>query len=126
MDQCINEYVELRLEMWARWYATNADFGLGYPNQSLEGRVISNGGVLIRSFGSKPLHTNESAEEIESLVCVLSRQNEKLANALREYYFGQGTVKQRAKKINTSCTQFKVFVDMAKQWLIGRLTINLQ
>lgn len=125
METYIMEYIELRLEIWAKWYASIMDSGLGYPKQSLESRALENGGVLVRSFGPKSLPSNESAEEIESLVCQLAKQNSKLATALREFYFGQGTVKQRAKKINTSSTQFRVFVDMAKQWLIGRLTINI-
>lgn len=118
----INDYVNYRLDQWADWYLRNGGFGLGYPKKSVEGKLIDNGGVLIKS--TPYLACNASAEEIEHLVVELTKQNERLAQVLREQYFGLGTMPRKAKRLGFSYAYFRTQLDMAKQWMAGRLSIT--
>lgn len=122
MKKNIHTYIDYRLELWADWCVRILDFGLGYPRQSLESKAMQYGGVVISGNMPKTLPTNADAEEIETLICDLAKQNLKLANALRVYYLEPGPIKSKAKKLSISYSQFKVFVDMGKQWITGRLT----
>lgn len=114
-------YINERLSKWADWYIYHGDFGIGYPHKSVEARLIEGGGLVFRS-NTHHIPSNELAEETEKLVNELALQNHRLANALREYYFGMGSMTCKAQRVGLSTTHFKVQVDAAKQWLIGRLT----
>jgi len=125
MQNDVIQYVERRLEEWADWYLRYNDFGLGYPKKSLEARLMETGGYLVKTTGPVYPPENVEAEEIEGLVAEIARQTPKLAQALRAQYFDRGTLPFKARKIGVSRTQFKVYVDMGKQWLAGRLSIRL-
>ena len=87
--------------------------------------ALQAGGYLIKTTGPIYPPENAEAEEIEALVSEIARQTPKLAQALRAQYFDRGTLPFKARKIGVSRTQFKVYVDMGKQWLAGRLSIKL-
>lgn len=74
------------------------------------------------SSGPKPLPCNEAAEEIEDLVKQMAEQNLTMADALRCQYFVTGTLRTRAARLKISHSHFKYYVDMAHQWLAGRLS----
>lgn len=122
----VNEYIDCRLDEWANWYLQYGDFGLGYPRRSIEGRLMDEGGVLIKSTASRDLLCNAEAEEIEKMVLELNQQNSRLAKVLRENYFGFGTCKSKAERLAMSYSSFKTHLDMAKQWLAGRLSTSYQ
>ena len=115
------QYVEMRLEQWADWYSRGNLFGLGYPSVSIEYRLIHEG-IVYREFGPKPIQRHEAAEEMESLVKEMAAQNENMALALRCQYFSHGSLRKKAKQLALSHTQFKYYLDMARQWLAGRLS----
>ena len=84
-------------------------------------------GVIIRNPGYSLLPTNESDEEIENLVSEMAQQNKTIALALRCHYFNRGSLRDKAKQlahmgVKMSHTQFKYYVDLAHQWLAGRLS----
>lgn len=115
------KYLEERLYQWAEWYSRGNFCGLGYPPYSLEYRIMREG-TLVRSTGSRPLPTNEAAEEIEALVVEMKNYNSDMALALRIHYFNRGSLRTKSKKLNISHMQYKRYVEMAHQWLTGRLT----
>jgi hypothetical protein len=121
IDSNITSYLNNRLNHWAKWFVYHGDFGLGFPHKSREGQLIDGGGISIRST-SHYIPSNSMAEETENLVKELANQNARLAEALREYYFGAGNMVYKAQHIGVSASHFKVYVDMAKYWLIGRLS----
>ena len=86
---------------------------------------METGGYLVKTTGPVYPAENVEAEEIEGLVAEIARQTPKLAQALRAQYFDKGTLPFKARKIGVSRTQFKVYVDMGKQWLAGRLSIRV-
>lgn len=115
------KYVEERLYQWAEWYSRSNFCGLGYPPYSLEYRIMREG-TIVRSTGPRPLPCNDAAEEIESLVVEMAQQNFNMAIALRCHYFNRGSLRSKSKKLNVSYTQYRHYVELAHQWLIGRLT----
>lgn len=115
-------YINNRLNYWAKWYTYHGDFGLGFPHKSREGQLMDNGGLVSSGSTRNYIPSNATAEETEILVKELAKQNAKLAEALREYYFGVGNMIYKAKRLGLSTSHFKVYVDMGKYWLIGRLT----
>jgi hypothetical protein len=116
-------YVERRLTQWSKWYSSGNYYGLGFHSESIE-YVLMTVGIMIKSTGPKPAPCNEKAEEIEMLVTEMACQNKKIAMALRSQYFGRGMLTERAKRLGVSYPQFKIYVDMARQWLAGRLSAN--
>lgn len=65
---------------------------------------------------------NPLAEETEFLICEIARQNKKIAEALRAQYLKPGTMQYKAKLLGYSSTQYKVYLEMGKQWLNGRFS----
>jgi hypothetical protein len=114
-------YVERRLDHWAKWYSSGNSYGLGYPSEKIE-YVLMTVGIMVKSTAAKPVPSDEEAEEIEALVTEMAIQNDKIASALRSQYYGNGLLADRAKKLGISYPQFKIYVDMARQWLAGRLS----
>lgn len=121
MNENFIQYVHERLEQWAEWYSNDNSYGLGYSNRSIE-YVLMQEGAYIKSTAPKQLPSNIEAEEIEALVIEIDKQNKKMALALRIQYFGRRKSKDRSETLGISATQFRVYVDMARQWLAGRLS----
>jgi len=118
------QYIEKKREEWANWYSRGDGYGLNYSSCSILYRLMKEGHI-IRSSGPKPLPTHEAAQEIKSLVKIIAQQNQKIALSLHCQYFTQGFLQQKPKQLNFSHIPFKCYVDMAHQWLAGRLIINL-
>ena len=116
------DYVEQRLIEWADWYLRRDDHGLGYPKKSIEAQLMELGGFIIKTTGCYYPPSHASAEEIELHLLALAKQNRQLADTLRGAYLLVGTSRQKAKRLQLSYTQFKVYLAMAKQWLAGRLS----
>jgi hypothetical protein len=121
MSKTFMHYLEERLYQWADWYSRGNFYGLGYPSCSMEYRMMTEG-VVARNSRPKPLPSNEAAEEIEKLVKEMTEYNQTMANALRCQYFLPGSLRSKATKLDISHSHFKHYVDMAHQWLAGRLT----
>jgi len=113
--------IEHRLQAWADWYAHGCGFGLGYPSRNLMVKLQEMGTLCVKPTRPTPLPIHAEAEAIEKLVGELSQRYRSLADALREYYLGEGTMTQKAKRLNMSQAQFKICVGKAKMWLSGRL-----
>lgn len=124
MNTYLNEYIEDRLCDWANWCIRGLDGGLGYPKQSIIHILMKNGYVEKRKK-NKPLYieTNDSAEEMETLILSLAKYNSNLANAIRLQYIERATQLQKAKILGSSLTQFKQYLIIGKAWLAGGLTI---
>jgi antitermination protein Q len=115
-------YVERRLEEWGHWYSRGNLHGLGYPPCSIEYRLMHEGIVRTQPAGHRAMPVNERAEEVEKLVQEMSLQNSSMALALRDYYFNYYSLRKQARAGGISHTQLKHLLDMAKQWVVGRLS----
>ena len=121
IDENFLGYVEERLDQWAKWFSEGNSYGMGYSPCSIEYRLMTVG-IINKSSGPKPLAYNEEAEEIESLICELAKQDKLTAEVLRYHYLQKGSFRDKSKAFNISHNQFSHFVDMAHHWLAGRLT----
>jgi len=122
MIKNFDDYLEMRLTQWAEWFGRDNQY-LSYTSCSIEHRLMTEG-IIVRSTAPKKIPCNEDAEEIESLVNEMAKYENLMAIALREKYFGKSSTPQRACKIGVSYTKFKIYVAMARQWLIGRLSAS--
>ena len=121
-DDDFMNYVQQRLEHWAQWFTRGNYYGLGYKLIKLIEYVLMTVGIIVKSTLPKPLPCDEEAEEIEALIKTMCKQNEYLANTLRHYYLTNGSLREKAARLNISHVHFKYCVDMAHQWLAGRLS----
>ena len=116
-------YIEARLTRWAEWHTKENELGLGYPSRSLEYRLLHEG-IVMRSSHSlaTSVHCQRPVEEVEALMEELSRYHHPMAIALCHYYFSKGSLREKAKGMKISHVHYKHLVDLAHQWLIGRLS----
>ena len=117
----IDDYLEARLEEWAEWLRGGNFVGIGYPRQStLE--LIKAGMIYDKNKSHVPvIQTNEEAEEMEKYICEMAEYKPIMAQALRMYYLDKLSLRSNAKKLGVSYMQFSIYIQMAKQWLLGRL-----
>lgn len=115
------DYVEKRLEHWAKWFSMYDDPGLGFRSYTRI-YVLMTLGTMVQTSTNKPLPYDEEAEEIEDIVSNLAYYNEKLAKILCTQYIGKGAVSERAKKLGMSYARFRSYVDMARQWMAAMLS----
>jgi len=116
----IDDYLEERLEEWAEWLRGGNFVGIGYPRQStLE--LIRKGMIIGANQACPPvIQVNENAEEMEKYICQMGEYKPIMAQALRMYYLNRLSFRSSSKKLNISYMQFSIYIQMAKQWLIGR------
>ncbi len=120
----LDEYLESRLCEWAEWLRSGNQLGIGYPRRSIlalikEGKVITKN----RQFCSV-IETNDNAEEIENLVREMAQYKRVMAEALRNYYLDRLSLRRCARQFKISHMHYKLYIEMAKQWLIGRLSVK--
>src|SRR5947209_3669897 len=125
MQNEMEYYIETRLQEWANWYIRGSDGGLGYPRRSIEGKLIDNGGCIIRNYQSYRMDINPSAEETEKLLAEMSQYNKSLSKAVKYEYMETGTQSFKASKLGVSLAQFKLNLKIAKAWLVGRLSQHI-
>lgn len=125
MDEYFIKYVESRLLEWAEWHSKENYGGLGFSSVSLEYRLMMEG-TIIKTNGPRALPSNIDAEEIEIYWTEMYKQNEVIAIAIRNYYLMDGTLRTKSQLMNISHNQFRHYVQMAHQWMAGRLTKKLK
>lgn len=119
------DYVEQRLEHWAKWFSmyNDPDSGLGFRSYTRE-YVLMTLGTLVQTSKIKPLPYNEEAEEIEDIVSHRAKYDEKIAKMLCAQYIGKGAASERAKMLGISYSRFRPYVDMARYWVAARLSAS--
>ncbi len=110
-------YIEQRLKEWAHWHIKSNDKKIKLPAEAkLRGR-----GHATQQYG---YHTfNPDVKKMESLIAELRKHNKNLALTLSSHYLRTETTSEKAKYFKVSASQFRISVAMAKQWLLGRLSM---
>jgi len=121
MSESFMRYLDRRLDEWGRWYREGNWYGLGYPSCTAEHRMRVEG-IISRCTGPGSIPWNEEAEEIEALVVEMATYGKDMAAALRQQYFGYGSLSRRAASIGISYAQFRICIGMARHWLAGRMS----
>ncbi len=117
-------YINARLVEWASWFKEYITLGIGYPPCSVEYRLMTEGHVTREYIGLKPMPSNPAAEEIERIVQDMAACCYPLAEVIRCYYFTNGDIYYKARKIAYSRTQFNETLANARWWLVGRLATH--
>ncbi len=114
-------YLERRLQEWAEWLKTGNFLNIGYHRQSSIA-MFHQGKAINQNRKSKAsVDAHEDAEEIEKMIVQMKNYKPLMADCLRHYYLSQMSLRESAKKFGISHAQYGVYLQMAKQWLIGRL-----
>jgi hypothetical protein len=119
----LDKYVDMRLNIWADW-ARRDHHMLGYPQSTIEWRLINEGGVLIKGTGPKYPPSNFMAEEVEFHIIQLKAYKSICATAIRDKYLADANIlaETLAKRSNISVRTFDSRVKEGKIWLAGRLS----
>jgi ECF sigma factor len=122
MSTCekVKSGVELMLEEWASWSASDILNGLGYSRFSNIGWLVETGGLIIHTTGPRRVPDNFIAEEMDSWLVELKSVKPLEADAIIAYYLS-GYFKERvARKFQISVRMLEVRIKFAKTWLEGR------
>lgn len=92
------EYVEVRLQEWARWSAVREDNGTGYAMSVLNRMITSSNVFDADHYRSTDLVTvsDEQAMQVETAIQQLSETQRRV---VRVCYLGRGTIEQRCKQL---------------------------
>lgn len=115
------QYIDYRLKEWANWFGRGNFYGIGYPPYSTEYKLMM-GIISEKQHGVRVMPCNEDAEEMEKLIYEMSKQNNKMAIALRIHYLDRDKLQMQKREIGIGETKFRVYIQMARQWLAGRLS----
>ena len=118
----IDVYLEARLQEWSEWLTIGNELNIGYHSRSsiamfADGKISNQK----NNYSPKSISVNEHAEEIESMIVDLAKYKPIMADCLRYHYLNQASLRVSAKKLNISYTHYKFYIQMAKQWLVGRM-----
>jgi hypothetical protein len=121
----MDDYIEQRLIEWAEWFGQNTHDVLGYPRNSsinmfLQGSIVKKN----KRKAAIPLPSHIEAEEMETYINEMHKQNVIMASAIRLHYLDHLSMRKNAKKLGLSHTYFKLYIQMGKQWLAGKLTLS--
>lgn len=124
MDQSnsAEDRVKGLLEYWADWCRRGSGTNLGYPSQSVEGKMMAEGAV-IRSpgRGGATVQNDELAELINGQYVLLNNDMPLWAQIIRAEYFGDGSQKFKAQKAGVGYGMYRVLLGKAVAWFVGRL-----
>lgn len=63
---------------------------------------------------------------MEKYICEMAEYKLIMANVLRTYYLDKHSLSISSKKLGLSRSQYNIYIQMAKQWLISRLQLLIQ
>ena len=123
--------LEFRLKHWGGWLAKQLDGGMGFNPRSITSIALEGS----RSTGNYYPDEDIVAEQIHSAVITLSERHRNWAQVLKaEYVRGkldlleeQGKAlkqrqQERAKRLDISYANYRVFLRSAKSFIEGRIT----
>ena len=108
--------IEISLSHWARWARVKRNFGLGFPSEARESKLLRQGLYISKGYQSI-LPEDQEAEKTEQAICEMP---EKLKEVVIKYYLQPGSVIQKADELNMSRVTFHGYLRMAKYWLLGK------
>lgn len=124
ITKALLSYLDKRLYEWATWFSQKTPLGVGYPPQSLEYRLMTEGQITREYLGKKPMPINSDAEEIERFIQDMMAQNQEMGKILCHYYMTLGDLPHKARHLGYTEKQFRKNLECARWWLVSRLTMN--
>jgi len=122
MTSDIHQYVEFRLNNWARWASYNNPLNtLDYADQSIIHQLSKNGGYVAKAQGAYVEPENPKAEELDNIISEMGFYQKNLAGVIRVQYTETGSQKEKSQKVGISPAQYKINLKMAKSWISGKL-----
>ena len=124
----LDEYLELRLQEWADWFKDGDHTkALGFPKETIEYKVMREGLFAAARTGLRgTLPANTRAEEIESFVSFIHKENPKQCMVIRARYFAprKTPVEAIAARIRMNKRTFEDQLKLAKYFIRGCLSVS--
>lgn len=124
MAKNITELTHKRLKDWGKWwYRMLTSPAVGYPPESIEGKLMSGGGLLVKGMVDLHIPINLDADEIDVLVGeLLTNKKERQGGiVLRVNYILRGRQEHKAKLLKMSSVQYQYHLKAARMYIAGRL-----
>ena len=121
--------VDALLSHWAEWVARDKDSGLGFPSNTVLGRLADGDITSSSSFRSStpPLNKRDyRAEAVNKSIIKLAQIDHTLSNALALHYCEKGSAVEKCKVLGVSRRNYFTILDRARLWLSGFLTAIAQ
>jgi len=116
-ENVIDIYLESRLQEWAEWLRTGNFLNIGYQRQSSIAMFAEGKSINQTRKSKMTVDVNLQAEEIEKMISEMAQYKSIMADCLRYHYLHQQSLRKSAKKLGILHMQYKLHVQMAKQWL---------
>ena len=116
----MNDEIERMLWLWGNWARTSELGGLGYPRQSILGRLQKEGGILGRAVGARPIEVHAEAERVEAIVRRLHQRSPQHEEMVRFRYLSGMSQHEIARKAKMSETRVRVMLREAISWIDGQ------
>jgi hypothetical protein len=117
--------VDVLLNHWAEWVARDQDSGLGFPSNTILGRLADGDITSASGFRSSipPLKKRDyRAEAVNKSIIKLARIDDTLSDAVALHYCQQGSSTTKCKALGVSRRTYFTMLDRARSWLSGFLT----
>lgn len=124
-DNYVDDYVNLRLIDWAKWYNQANKIRLGYPTRSIEWKILHEGIVHQRQRGPELVETNPAAEEIEEMLMLMAKQDNLMAAVIRKEYTLDKGQREKAELLKISPSYYCMMLKQGMKWLAGGLTAKI-
>lgn len=116
-----DEYVEIRLRIWARWVIDLQKGNDGYPKKSIIS-LFSDGYGLREEFKSVPLISDDRAQQTGYLIKEMGKKYPQEHEAVLFHYLTTKRPKEIAEALCISRRTYYQRLSAAKIWLSGRFT----
>ena len=116
----MNDETERLLWVWGRWARTSELGGLGYPRQSILGRLQKEGGILGRAMGSRPIEVHAEAERVEEIVRRLHQRSPRHEEMVRRRYVIGMSMHEISREMKAGETLVRTTLREAVSWIDGQ------
>jgi hypothetical protein len=122
-----DEYIKERLREWGEWFSRDITNNIGFPRRNILARLRDEGGQIIRATGQKPLPTHTKAEEMESILMVLNKNQPVLAYILMiTYLYPDKCIWMVEEELGCKKSHYYMQLNLAFAWVKGYLIAKMQ
>jgi len=126
-----DDYIEDRLREWGEWFSRDITNSIGFSRRNILARLRDEGGQIVSATGQKPLPTNAQAEEMESILITLNKNQPALTYILMiKYLYPDKCIWMVREELGCNKSHYYTQVNLAFEWikgyLIARMNVKLK
>ena len=122
-----DDYVKDRLREWGEWFSRDITHNIGFSRRNILARLRDEGGQIVSATGQKPLPTNTKAEEIESILITLNKNQPVLTYILMmTYLYPDKCIWMVREELSCKKSHYYTQLNLAFAWIKGYLIAKMQ